>query len=155
MSNNDDPPPLREPEKEKGTLNPNYNEILSRKNVNPSKSIEKISSDDVADLTAKLTEVSSPIETQKIETSVSPSISLPQTIEGVTFTNKDPKASLNCKSGEVLISYEIIPKKIVNDTEVIKNQPSKDLTEGATTKSFDGRFSMTSVSLTILFDMIS
>ena len=50
---NDSPPPLHEAEKEKGTLNPNCNVILSRKNANTSKSIEKISSDNAADLTAK------------------------------------------------------------------------------------------------------
>ena len=33
----------------------------------------------------------------------------------------------DCKSGEVLISHEIIPKKIVVDTEVNETLPSKDL----------------------------
>merc|ERR1712025_1206125 len=209
-----------------------------------SKSIEKISSVDVADLTAKPSEVSAPIETQKIETSVSSSISLPQTVEGVTFIDKDTKASLrsedyelnlnvkkarniekkgimgkpdpyvkvtygnnamksktikntyepewsystnlkiterspdyliielfdedigkddklgnvsldiqeiitkqsisdqwvtlsDCKSGEVLISYEIIPKKIVVDTEVIETLPSKDLIVAPSSKVED------------------
>ena len=31
---------------------------------------------------------------------------------------------MNCKFGEIIISYEITPKKIVNETEVIKNHPS-------------------------------
>ena len=34
---------------------------------------------------------------------------------------------MNCKFGEIIISYEITPKKIVNDIEVIKNHPSKNL----------------------------
>ena len=68
------------------------------KNCEPFKKHWKISSDDVADLMAKLTEVSSPIETQNIETSVSPSIPLSQSVEGVTFTDKDPKASLKIMS---------------------------------------------------------
>ena len=44
---------------------------------------------------------------------------------------------MNCKSGKVLISYDIIPKKIVNDTEVIKNQPSKDLIVAPSSKVED------------------
>ena len=90
---------------------------LPRKRGDPSKSIGEISSVDVADLTAKPSEVSAPNETQKIGTSVSSSISLPQTveggtsidketIEGVTFIDKDTKASLRSEDYELNLNVK-------------------------------------------------
>ena len=79
---------------------------LPRKRGDPSKSIGEISSVDVADLTAKPSEVSAPNETQKIGTSVSSSISLPQTVEGVTFIDKDTKASLRSEDYELNLNVK-------------------------------------------------
>ena len=79
---------------------------LPRKRGDPSKSIGEISSVDVADLTAKPSEVSAPNETQKIGTSVSSSISPPQTVEGATVIDKDTKASLRSEDYDLNLNVK-------------------------------------------------